>query len=74
MFRLPIPLYDPDQALHRRLVAAAATAEEVANAVPLPAGMDFKAARQRVRHAVYSHGVAREIDELSATLLAEAVE
>ena len=74
VFRLPIPLYDPDQALHRRLVAAAATAEEVANAVPLPAGMDFKAARQRVRHAVYSHGVAREIDELSATLLAEAVE
>jgi SAM-dependent methyltransferase len=74
VFWLPIPLYDPDQALHRRLAAAAATAEEVADAVPLPAGMDFKAARQRVRQAVYSHGVGREIDELSASLLADGPE
>lgn len=74
VFQLPIPIYDPDRSLHRRLAAAAATAEEVAAAVPLPSGIDFKAARQRVRQALYSHGVGDEIDDLTATLLVNGPE
>ena len=74
VFELPIPLYDPGQALHRRLVESAAVAEEVAGSVPVPVDIDFKAARQRVRQAVYSHGVGGEIDELTTSLLMEEVE
>ncbi len=71
VFQLPIPLYDRDQPTHRRLAAAAAIAEEVAGSVPLPRGIDFKAARQRVREAIYRHGIGSEIDQLSARLLVE---
>jgi SAM-dependent methyltransferase len=71
VFELPIPLYDPGQALHRRLVETAAVAEEVAGSVPVPMDIDFKAARQRVRQAVYSQGVGGEIDDLTATLLVD---
>lgn len=74
VFQLPIPLYDPDQALHRRLAEAAAMAEEVAGGVQLPLDIDFKAARHRVREAVDGHGVGDEIEELTASLLAEEVE
>ena len=69
VFQLPIPLYDPGNGLHRRLADAAAMAEDVASGVQLPLDIDFKAARQRVREAIYSHGVGRQIDELSSVLL-----
>lgn len=69
VFQLPIPLYDSGQAIHRRLADAAAMAEDVASGVQLPLDIDFKAARQRVREAIYRHGVGRQIDELSSVLL-----
>jgi hypothetical protein len=74
VFQLPIPPFDRDRPLHRRLAAAAAIAEEVAGSVPLPTDIDFKAARHRVREAIEGHGVGDEIEELTTSLLAEEVE
>jgi hypothetical protein len=68
VFRLPIPLYDADDAAHRSLVELAMQAERVALSVDLPA-MRFEAQRRRVREALDEDGVATDINEIVKTLL-----
>lgn len=70
VFRVPIPMYDPAQDLHRSLATAAEVAEDVATAVPLTDGIDFRRARRLIRQALNDHGVAQQIDSMTAELLA----
>jgi hypothetical protein len=71
IFRLPIPLYDPDIDEHRQLTELAEQAEEAADAVELP-GVSFQAQRRRIREALTVAGVSGAIDQLVAALLADA--
>ncbi len=69
MFNLPIPKFDPHNALHQKLNRAAACAEEVAAAVKLGEDMHFTRMRARVRQALGDEGTREEIDRLVAELL-----
>ena len=68
IFRIPFPEYDPDDALHAELVAAATHAEDVVAAVELPA-VSFQAQRRHLREALSEDGVAKTLDKLVARLL-----
>lgn len=72
MFNLPIPLFDAANPLHQDLAAAGAEAERVALTVDIPDGERFVAARQRVRRALGTDGVARRIETLVDKLLGPA--
>ena len=69
VFNLPIPLFDADIPLHRRLADAAATAEEVAGEVPPKEREHFTRTRRRIRQALAEHGVAAELEALARELL-----
>jgi hypothetical protein len=69
IFRLPIPLYDEDSVDHRELVVLAERAEQVAQAIELPAGIAFQPLRRRIRAAVAEDGVAEKINDLANALL-----
>jgi hypothetical protein len=69
MFTLPIPRFDPREAVHAGLAAEGAVAEEVAAAVALPMGASFQKARALVRDALREEGVSARIDALVETLL-----
>ncbi|MBL8905420.1 MAG: hypothetical protein JNM20_01970, partial [Rhizobiales bacterium] len=69
MFTLPIPLFDPDNALHCALAEAAEEAERIAASVPLPDNVKFQRARKLVRDALSDAGIAQRIDALVARLL-----
>jgi hypothetical protein len=65
---MPIPLYDPQQPLHRDLVHLATRAEEIAASLELPA-QSFQALRRRVRQALETDGVAADLDNAVRALL-----
>ncbi len=69
MFNLPIPRFDPTNALHAELATAAREAETAAAAVPLPDGVKFQRARKLVRDALTQADIAPRIDALVARLL-----
>ena len=69
IFSLPIPRFNAKNKLHKSLAVAAAEAETVAAAVPLPDGVKFQRARGLVRKALIEAGVAQKIDALVAQLL-----
>jgi SAM-dependent methyltransferase len=69
IWELPIPEFDPDLPLHQDLAAAAAEAERVAAAVPLPEG-DYRRKRRAIRDALAEAGLAARMDGLVAALLA----
>ena len=69
VFNLPIPLFNPRLAGHRKLAETAARAEAVAAAVPLKAGEHFTRTRRRIRAALIADGVAGEIERLVARLI-----
>jgi hypothetical protein len=69
MFNLPIPFFDPSDALHNDLAAAAAEAERIAAAFKLPEAVKFQRARKLIRDALTESGIAPHIDELVARLL-----
>ena len=69
VFNLPIPLFDADTPLHRRLADAAATAEEVAGEVPPKEREHFTRTRRRIRQTLVEHGVAAELEALARELL-----
>ena len=71
VFNLPIPRYDNDNCLHRRLVEAARTAEEVARLVPVKEGQHFQSIRKRVRNALSEHGIADLLESLVTELLGQ---
>lgn len=68
VFCLPIPVYDQNNADHRKLATLATRAERVASAVDLPA-VRFEALRRRVRHALAEDGVLAEIDQVATAIL-----
>jgi len=70
MFELPIPLFNVNNVLHRKLAAAAARAAKVAANVPLEEDIYFVTARKHIRAALHDDGIAREIEELVTRLLA----
>ena len=69
VWTLPIPEYDPEEALHRDLAAAAARAEAIAATVPLSDTAHFTAKRRAIREALTADGVAGEIEALVDALL-----
>ena len=69
MLSLPIPKFDPKQALHFGLPQAAQRAEKATPEVPLPEVTNFITARRRIREALWEDGVAQQIDDLVAQLL-----
>lgn len=69
IWTLPIPRFDPDNALHADLAAVAAEAEARAALVELPPSEKFQRARKRVRDALTEAGIAPRIDALVARLL-----
>lgn len=69
IWNLPIPRFDPKNALHRRLAKAGAAAETVALGVDLVEGEKFQRARRRVREALIGNGIARRIETLVENLL-----
>ena len=69
IFNLPIPRFDAKNKLHLALAKAAARAEEIAAAVPLPDGVKFQRARALIRAALTEASVAQKIDALVAELL-----
>lgn len=69
IWNLPIPRYDPKNALHRNLSKAGASAEVAAQAVDLVEGEKFQRARKRVRDALIGNGIATHIERLVEKLL-----
>jgi hypothetical protein len=74
MFQLPIPTFDPNNALHRQLVDAARQAEAVAASVAIPKGHPFIAARQIIRRALVKDGIDGSINALVEELLKPRVQ
>jgi SAM-dependent methyltransferase len=70
VWRLPIPLYVPENDAHRQLVELAGRAEEVAAATDITAPRTFQAQRRLIREALERDGVGNELDELVVTLVA----
>lgn len=68
VWRMPIPLYDSGEPLHRDLAALAERAEQVSAQVELPA-QSFQALRRRVRQALEEDGVAADLDAAVTQLL-----
>jgi len=68
VWRMPIPLYDPQQPLHRDLVDLATRAEQIAAGLELPA-QSFQTLRRRVRQALETDGVAADLDIAVRALL-----
>jgi hypothetical protein len=73
VFDLPIPLYNPHDAVHARLVSLSVHAEQVAAATPLPE-IRFEVQRRKIREALESDGVAAEIDAIVKSLLEQGSE
>lgn len=69
VFVNPIPTFDPAIEKHTDLALMAARAGEIAAAVELPEGVDFKKARRLVRRALVEDGVSSRIDDLVAAIL-----
>jgi SAM-dependent methyltransferase len=70
VWRLPIPLFDPENQQHRQLVDLAAQAEAVATAVDVSGHRTFQAQRRLIRNELDTHGAAQAIDAIVLGLLA----
>ena len=68
----PIPRFAENDGLHREVVELAEHAEQVAADVPLSDGIYFVTARQQVRAALATDGVAEAIDRLVEILVVPA--
>ena len=69
VWRLPVPLFDAEDPLHRRLAALGQEAEELVGTVALPPGRRFEADRRAVREALAAGGIAPALDREVALLL-----
>jgi hypothetical protein len=68
VFQIPIPLYDPEDAEHARLVVLAEKAERVAGAIKLP-DVRFERQRKYIRDALELDGVGTDINAIVKSLL-----
>jgi hypothetical protein len=71
VFQLPIPRYDPESALHVRLVALARRAEGIVALLEFPESKRFEALRRQCREALETEGLLGEIDQVVRLVLAE---
>ena len=69
VWQAPIPTFDAEQPLHKRLVALADEGETVAESVSLPPDIGFQKARRQIREALTEAGIAQTLDEVVAKLL-----
>ena len=69
VWRLPIPLFDPTDAVHKQLVELAAKAEEIAAGVDVSAHRTFQAQRRVIREELERQGISHAIDALVVDLL-----
>jgi hypothetical protein len=69
VWRLPIPLYLPDNDRHERLVKLAEDAEKTAAATDVSAPKTFQAKRRLIRQALEGAGIAQEVDQLVLELI-----
>jgi hypothetical protein len=72
VWRLPIPLYAPDDEQHRRLVELAECAEQIAATTDVSTRRTFQAQRRLIREALEGDGVAADIDALVIDLIEAA--
>jgi hypothetical protein len=72
VFNLPIPIYEPTNSLHRKIAAAAAQAEKLAEKVEVKEGEYFTRSRKRIRAALIANGVAGRIETMVAELIGVA--
>jgi hypothetical protein len=70
VFSLPFPAFNAAHDVHARLTVLAEKAEQVAADVELDDAWQFQKARRITRDALREDGVADEIDEAVAELLA----
>lgn len=68
VWRAPIPLFDPENTIHRQLVALAEECTKVAVGVPVSAGERFQVARHRIRSALDAAGLSARLDHAVAAL------
>ncbi|MFD1722405.1 N-6 DNA methylase [Amnibacterium endophyticum] len=68
VWRMPIPLFDPSEDLHRELAALAVRAASVAADVELTA-QTFQVLRRNIRRALVDDGVAADLDKAVTDLL-----
>lgn len=69
VWTLPIPEFDPADAVHTDLAAAAVRAAEIAARVELPEDSHFTTKRRMIRQALAEDGVAEAIERLVDALL-----
>jgi hypothetical protein len=69
LWKLPIPLYDPTVAEHRRLVELGAAEAERVEALALNEKGNFVTLRRAVREALAASPCAEELDQLVTTML-----
>jgi hypothetical protein len=72
VWRLPIPLFDPDNELHQQLVILAEQAEAVAASVDVSAHRTFQAQRRLIREGLERAGIASAMDEAVSALVPRA--
>lgn len=68
VFSLPIPHYDPDNAVHVQLAALAERAQNIADAVQLP-DTRFEMQRKHIRSVLEREGVTADINAIVKPLL-----
>ena len=69
MFNLPIPQFEPNNALHKELAAAAMHAEFVASRVEVKPDEYFVTTRNRIRKTLIDEGISGDIEKLVEKLL-----
>jgi hypothetical protein len=69
VWRLPIPLFDADDPLHRQLAQLAAQAEALAAGVDVTQQRTFQAQRRLIREELGRRGIAGEIDDLVMSIV-----
>ena len=66
---LPIPLFNPNDRVHRRIAELGRYAEVIAARVKIDGGLHSSALRMRIRNAIYQPSIAAELDEIVSSLL-----
>jgi hypothetical protein len=69
VWQLPIPVFDPANPDHRRLVAYGSEAERVAQTAIVAEGTGFQTARKQIRVSLIEAGISGNLDDAVGALL-----
>lgn len=69
VWELPIPLFDPANAVHRRIAALGASAEKLVAQYEVDPSLHFAATRRHIRDALLSTADGFELNELTFEML-----